>query len=464
MRLSEARSSCDGLPTVVSGEGVDHSAPTERSCGEWLGGVVDKGSLGGSGGSRRTECGCPGHYTWPLILDRIRPTREGLVVSSANAQRARKHGRPGMSLDRVQKTWEQLGRDDPLWAILTDPERRHGRWDLDEFFTTGRQEVEDWMKQARESAPDLATGSALDFGCGVGRLTQALGDYFDQVVGVDIAEPMIDGARRLNRLGDRCRYVVNTESDLSLFESGDFDFVLCWIVLQHMPSEFALGYIGEFLRVLRPGGVLVFQLPRAYNPTTVVDRSMPDSAFRAAISAVVPPFVAPGAAVDLKVTVTNISDQAWSPDLHNQPLRLGNHWRSSNGVMVLLDDARAFLTEAVPPGGSTEIDIECRAPGDAGSYLLELDMVQEGVGWFGDRGSTVFSAPVTTRVPRFGRLRRSQSTAPAEPPEPELVMEMHTTPDTVVTELVERMGGKVLATRFWTREGYDDAAYWVRKR
>ena len=41
----------------------------------------------------------------------------------------------------------------------------------------------------------LGKGKALDFGCGVGRLSQALADYFDRVVGADVSPTMIGLAR-----------------------------------------------------------------------------------------------------------------------------------------------------------------------------------------------------------------------------------------------------------------------------
>jgi SAM-dependent methyltransferase len=39
------------------------------------------------------------------------------------------------------------------------------------------------------------------------------------------------------------------------------DMVYSWLVLQHMPRQLALGYISEFARVTKPGGVMVFQVP-----------------------------------------------------------------------------------------------------------------------------------------------------------------------------------------------------------
>jgi len=101
----------------------------------------------------------------------------------------------------------------------------------------------------------------LDFGCGVGRLTQALAEHFERVVGVDISPAMIEGARRYNRKGDRVRYLVNADPNLRQLASGSFSFVLADIVLQHVPPRFSLEYIAEFVRVLGPGGIAAFQMP-----------------------------------------------------------------------------------------------------------------------------------------------------------------------------------------------------------
>jgi len=102
---------------------------------------------------------------------------------------------------------------------------------------------------------------ALDFGCGVGRLTQALAEHFERVVGVDIAPSMIARARQENRHGDRVRYVVNERSDLAGLGSERFDLILSLLVLQHMEPAYALGYVAEFLRLLTPGGAAVFNIP-----------------------------------------------------------------------------------------------------------------------------------------------------------------------------------------------------------
>src|SRR5205807_4159881 len=102
----------------------------------------------------------------------------------------------------------------------------------------------------------LRRGRALDFGCGVGRLTQALCERFDSVAGVDIAPSMIELANRYNRFGARCEYAVNDTDDLSRFADGTFDFAFTLIVLQHMVPKYARRYIAELLRVTATDGVL----------------------------------------------------------------------------------------------------------------------------------------------------------------------------------------------------------------
>jgi len=72
---------------------------------------------------------------------------------------------------------------------------------------------------------------------------------------------MIDLARQFNQYGDRCQYYLNPRDDLSLFEDNAFDFIYSNITLQHMPPRFARRYILEFLRLLKPGGLMIFQIP-----------------------------------------------------------------------------------------------------------------------------------------------------------------------------------------------------------
>ena len=161
------------------------------------------------------------------------------------------------TLSSLKDDWESLAERDALHAILTDATKAGGQWNITEFMATGSTEIEMLMRHlaGRGYVPNR-DGTALDFGCGVGRLTQALGRYFGSCVGVDISQAMIQRAQSLNEL-PHCQYV--TTSDIPLpFPAAAFSFVYSNIVLQHIPQRFAKEYLHEFVRILAPGGLLVF--------------------------------------------------------------------------------------------------------------------------------------------------------------------------------------------------------------
>lgn len=168
-----------------------------------------------------------------------------------------------MNLTDLQTTWDGLGGADPLWSILTDANKKGRRWDTEEFFATGAREIDALMSDLRSLGRPPGGRAALDFGCGVGRLTQPLTKYFDEVVGVDLSQEMIRLAQAHNRAPDRCRYVVNASAELAMFPSGSFDLVLSYLTLQHMPPRYSTSYLREFVRVARLGGIICVQLPAA---------------------------------------------------------------------------------------------------------------------------------------------------------------------------------------------------------
>ena len=166
-----------------------------------------------------------------------------------------------MDFEALKDNWQRFGLLDPLWAIATEPDAKGNRWDLERFFEIGRSTVAATLPPVLALRPDLGRARALDFGCGVGRLTRGLEAFFEGVVGVDVAASMIEKARELSPADSRCSYVLNEQPDLQIFEDASFDFVLSFIVLQHMRQDYQTRYLHEFLRVLKPAGLCLFQLP-----------------------------------------------------------------------------------------------------------------------------------------------------------------------------------------------------------
>lgn len=172
-------------------------------------------------------------------------------------------------LDPLNQTideWQSLAEEDTLGSCLPAPDDDY--WDEEKFFETGHEDVEWVMDQIEDQDMDYPTyNKALDFGCGAGRLTQALANVFLDCVGVDSSERMIEFAQEyateINDDHDEqvLTFLLNKKPDLAIFTNSYFDFVCSQLVLQHIPPPYAGIYIQEFMRVLKPNGIFAFQIP-----------------------------------------------------------------------------------------------------------------------------------------------------------------------------------------------------------
>lgn len=172
-----------------------------------------------------------------------------------------------------KECWDRLSKEDPLWAILSRDDKKAGKWKLDEFLRTGQEDVNSYC-QLLVSVVGMPKHfeHLLDFGCGVGRLSLAWKQQATRVTGVDISETMIHQARQLSSGIQDIVYVCNPNPDLSLFASSSFDLVFSHICLQHMPWPMARRYLGEFSRICRTGGHVVFQLPSRSGTSQTIAR------------------------------------------------------------------------------------------------------------------------------------------------------------------------------------------------
>jgi len=175
-----------------------------------------------------------------------------------------------MKLRDLQKHWNALGKIDPMYSILTRREGENGKWKKEEFFKSGKREIKRVRTYLDQMGISLQGSLALDFGCGIGRLSLALAPYFTEVYGVDISPSMIDKARKECEFVDKCSFFLNGENNLNIFENDCFDFVYSNLTLQHMNPEYAKNYIKEFIRVLKSGGFILFQIPS--NPKNRIQR------------------------------------------------------------------------------------------------------------------------------------------------------------------------------------------------
>ncbi len=54
---------------------------------------------------------------------------------------SRDGGMGGKVIRKLGEDWEDMAQMDMLFSILSDPDSRFGKWDRDEFFSTGQTEI-----------------------------------------------------------------------------------------------------------------------------------------------------------------------------------------------------------------------------------------------------------------------------------------------------------------------------------
>src|SRR5882724_10566184 len=127
-------------------------------------------------------------------------------------------------------------------------------------------------------------------------------------------------------------------------------------------------------------------------------RPLPGADFRASLSvAFAPSVVKTGEQFSLHVRVKNEGNTVWlAQERTGEPLQvgLGNHWLDNEGRVIINDDGRSPVLDDIKPGQEVEVPLTVNAPKSPGEYVLELDMLQEGVSWFALRGSPTVRLPV----------------------------------------------------------------------
>jgi SAM-dependent methyltransferase len=149
--------------------------------------------------------------------------------------------------------WRELGQSQPYWGVLSHPDFRTENITperVEAFYASGKPFIAEIVQHLEAVTGARPSGRALDFGCGVGRLAEAMADYAGEVVGLDISPGMLELARA--RKG-KATY-VDTLPD------GAFDWINSFIVFQHIPPERGEAILKELLSRLSMGGMVSIQL------------------------------------------------------------------------------------------------------------------------------------------------------------------------------------------------------------
>lgn len=98
----------------------------------------------------------------------------------------------------------------------------------------------------------------------------------------------------------------------------------------------------------------------------------------------VPAATTAGRRFSVPVTVRNGSGGSWWAQ-GGAHVALAYHWRQADGSTTVFEGVRTRLPEDVAGGASATAVMTVEAPAAPGEYELVLDLVREGVTWFGDR-------------------------------------------------------------------------------
>ncbi|NTW21732.1 MAG: hypothetical protein HGA42_20145, partial [Nostocales cyanobacterium W4_Combined_metabat2_030] len=133
---------------------------------------------------------------------------------------------------------------------------------------------------------------------------------------------------------------------------------------------------------------------------------LPDLAYQAQLTAPLSLVAKPGEIIDFSVTVKNMSPVVW-PHSAASGITLGNHWLDKEGNVVFRSDGRVALLQNLPPNAEVVLSLSVKAPMAVGEYILQLDLVEEGVIWFQQKGSK--TTPINVKVSEDPVVIQSES-------------------------------------------------------
>lgn len=159
-----------------------------------------------------------------------------------------------------EKTWEEKAQENPLYGVMSHEEfvdsgAEPTQEELDVFYVRGREMVSRWIHPWLVESGASEDATVLEFGCGMGRLTNAVADHFkpENVYGIDISATMISHAKKNTKEG--CSYCTVDENGNFPLEDQFFDRVYSYAVFQHISTKSVVEKsIAEIARVLKDGG------------------------------------------------------------------------------------------------------------------------------------------------------------------------------------------------------------------
>ena len=153
--------------------------------------------------------------------------------------------------------WNARAREDAHYYVAFGRKNQDG----EEFFETGREQVNGLELELRRLAGHAPYDAALEIGCGPGRLLRPMARHFHEIHGIDVADEMIARAHANLSSTPNAHPHHAPQSNLDPVAGLAFDFIYSYAVFQHIPSrDVVLGYLKQAALLLKPGGIIRAQL------------------------------------------------------------------------------------------------------------------------------------------------------------------------------------------------------------
>jgi SAM-dependent methyltransferase len=160
---------------------------------------------------------------------------------------------------QMRRNWDRRALENARYYVATGQQD----WSDQEFYQAGEQELRDHIFNDLGNicqGKDPKSMKVLEIGCGAGRVTAPLANFFGEVHAVDISPHMVRHARQAvaafpNAVRRRWWHRFGLGPKLQ------FDFAFSCLVFQHIPSlDVIESYVREVNRLLRPGALFKFQV------------------------------------------------------------------------------------------------------------------------------------------------------------------------------------------------------------
>ena len=160
---------------------------------------------------------------------------------------------------KTDKQWKLFGKKEPYFGVLSDEKYLSENITMEDknlFFKSGFNHLNNVIKNIQiHYDKNFEIKTALDFGCGVGRVVIPLSKYAECIIGVDISDSMIEESKKNCNEQSICnaKFIISDDNLSAL--NNKFNFLHSYIVFQHIIPKRGLLIFKKLIKNLEHGGI-----------------------------------------------------------------------------------------------------------------------------------------------------------------------------------------------------------------